>query len=108
MFGLSDDELVEIRRILKERPEVEQAVIFGSRARGNYKRGSDVDICLMGTKVNRDTLFYISEQLNEETTMPYQFDILAYNSIKNDELKEHIDRVGIALSASDIASSVRT
>ena len=94
-FGLLDTDIATIIQTLSKHPKVERAYLFGSRAKGNFKNGSDVDIALKGTDLDFDTLSQISYLLNEETNMPYKFDILIYESIKENILQEHIDRVGI-------------
>nr|WP_262897984.1 nucleotidyltransferase domain-containing protein [Algoriphagus oliviformis] len=94
-FGLSDADLEEILDILSKEAQVEQAFIFGSRAKGNFKTGSDVDIALKGEALDFDTLSQISYLLNEETNMPYKFDVLNYHTIKEPALLAHIDRVGV-------------
>jgi predicted nucleotidyltransferase len=94
MFGLSKEDIETINMVISKRREVEQALIFGSRAKGNYKNGSDVDIVLKGKNITRDTILSISGELNDETIMPFQFDILNFSTIKNEELIEHIKRVG--------------
>lgn len=94
LFGLSQNDLVSICSLLKLFPEVEQAVMFGSRALGSYKPGSDIDIALFGN-IESGTILVISSQLNEEMLLPYFFDVLHYNELTNPELKDHIDRVGV-------------
>lgn len=94
MFGLSDNNINELVSVFKNFKEVEQAVIFGSRAKGNYKNGSDVDIVLKGKNLDFNINSKIRTYLNWETLMPYKFDIINYNDIKNDELIDHIERVG--------------
>ena len=96
LFGLKEDDLTAIISILKQQPKVEEALIFGSRAKGNYKPGSDVDIALKGTSLDFKTTSNISYLLNEETQMPYKFDVLDYHAISDKEVIEHIDRVGIS------------
>ncbi len=74
-------------------PAVKEAILFGSRAMGREKIGSDIDIALKGE--NLESLVYeVSGQLNEETPLPYFFDILDFTSITNEDLIEHINRVG--------------
>ena len=63
-------------------------------------QGSDVDIVLKGTELDFDILNQLSYLLNEETAMPYKFDLLNYDSINEPALKEHIDRVGIEIYSS--------
>jgi predicted nucleotidyltransferase len=96
-FGLFDKDLEDIHSILNQHPKVERAVIFGSRAKGNYKNGSDVDIALQGEDIDFDTISQISHALNEETNMPYRFDVLNYNGIKEPLLLDHIDRIGVEI-----------
>ena len=74
--------------------DVEMAVLFGSRAMENHKPGSDVDIALKGAAVNRQTVVDVSCRLNEETLMPYHFDVLDFRTIDNPSLHDHINRVG--------------
>ncbi|HMS65513.1 MAG TPA: nucleotidyltransferase domain-containing protein [Ignavibacteria bacterium] len=93
-FGLKKTDLENIISILQKESNVEKALIFGSRAKGNDKYGSDVDIALVGVKLDRNIVTHISFILNEETFMPYNFDVLNYNTINNKELLSHIDRAG--------------
>jgi predicted nucleotidyltransferase len=94
MFGLRNEDLNSIIAIIAKYEEVEKAYIFGSRAKGNYKNGSDVDIALKGENIPFNTINNISYELNEETIMPYHFDVLNYHTLNNQELISHIDRVG--------------
>ena len=96
MFGLSDIDINTIKNILASSPEVEQAIMFGSRAKGNYKPGSDIDIALKGQGLT-NIVWKIHDQLEEETRMPYFFDVLDYDAIASQDLKNHIDRVGVVL-----------
>lgn len=80
---------------------IDQAIIFGSRAKGNYKNGSDIDIAIKGAMdfKNITRLHYL---LNEESLMPYQFDIVNYERTDNSALEEHIDRIGITIYNKDL------
>lgn len=93
-FGLRQEDLLVICGQLSRFETVESAVIFGSRAKGNFKNGSDVDIALFGSNLDFRDTSAISESLNEETPMPWFFDVFDYKSIESDELRSHIDRVG--------------
>ncbi|WP_059172389.1 nucleotidyltransferase domain-containing protein [Bacillus sp. FJAT-27445] len=94
MYGLLEKDLDYIDRALSSFSEIDTAYIFGSRAMGNYKRGSDVDIAISGKGVTEKTLFQVYDLLNEEYPLPYFFDVVIYEDIKNEELKRHIDTVG--------------
>ena len=93
--GLQRNDLKIIVSVLQQYSEITEAYLFGSRAKWNYRTGSDVDIALKGERLNAEIVSEISYQLNEETPLPYKFDLLNYNSTSSNELKQHIDRVGI-------------
>lgn len=95
-FGLNPGDLKSIIAVIEQQPEVEEALIFGSRAKGNYKNGSDIDIALKGAGITDKTTGSIIYILNEETQMPYKFDVLNYHTIVNEDLVKHIDRTGIS------------
>lgn len=94
MFGLLGRDLEELNAIFKSYPAIERVVVFGSRAMENYKNGSDVDLSFYGQAIDNDILSEVNYQLNEESMMPYQFDTLNYATIRNIDLKDHINRVG--------------
>jgi len=103
-FGLLETDLPYIVSVLAGFPEVENACIFGSRAKGNFKNGSDVDIALKGKQLSFMIVARINSILNEETSMPYKFDVLNYETITNNELKVHIDRIGLVIYNKNSAS----
>ena len=94
MFGLLDRDIKYIIKALEQHDEIEKAVIFGSRAMGNYKKGSDVDIAIIGKNVNRSIIYKLDDCLNEVYHLPYFFDIIQYNAITNENLINHIDNEG--------------
>jgi len=93
-FGLKKFELDYIIDAIKKFHEIERAAIFGSRAKGNYKPGSDVDVAIYGDYITFDTLSALHSMLEEQGPLPYFFDIVDYTHLSHKELKEHIDRVG--------------
>lgn len=96
-LGLTEGDIQNILTIFIQFPEVEQAIVFGSRAKGNHRKGSDVDIALKGKQLSFNIVTRLSLILNEETSMPYKFDVLHYETISSNELKEHIGRVGFVI-----------
>ena len=96
MFGLKPSGIDRIVEVLRHHPDVEEALIFGSRAMGNYKPGSDVDLALKGN-LKSETCSEISIELNERLPLPYKFDVIAYSSLSHKPLIEHIDRYGKTL-----------
>lgn len=93
-FGLLQRDLDEISVVLKRFPQIKKAVLFGSRAKGNFKPGSDVDIAVMGSDIDYSCVSELSSILNEESLLPYFFDIVHFEGITEQRLVEHILRVG--------------
>ena len=94
-LGLTKDDLLVIIQAISNIPDITKAVIFGSRAKGTYKAGSDIDIAIWVN--DNDDVLKLSGMLNDKTLLPYKFDILDYTAINNVALKEHIDRLGIKI-----------
>lgn len=91
-FGLSDSLIEKITNILQKHSEVEEALIYGSRAKGNYREGSDIDMVLKGEMLTgeiRSQIFWEKDELNS----PYTVDLSIYHQITSQELIQHIDRV---------------
>ena len=99
-FGLSDQTLETVRDILASCPEVEKALVYGSRAMGNYRAGSDIDITLIGAQLSMDMLFKLV-RLFDESNLPYMVDLSIMANINNPNLSDHIERVGQVLYQRD-------
>lgn len=91
--GIKEKDWIVIREALARYPQIEEMVLFGSRAKGNYGPGSDIDMALKGDQLTA-ILTRLSSYLNEESPLPYHFDLLDYATV-DQPLREHIDRVGI-------------
>ncbi|MBI2343823.1 MAG: nucleotidyltransferase domain-containing protein [Deltaproteobacteria bacterium] len=95
-FGLTDDDIKQVRQVFHSFPHIATVTLFGSRAMGNYKRGSDIDLALKGDAI-ASLVTQVSAKLNEEIPLPYFFDVIDYHTITNAELRHHIDRYGQVL-----------
>ncbi|MCY3551582.1 MAG: nucleotidyltransferase domain-containing protein [Candidatus Poribacteria bacterium] len=96
-YGLSDQTLQKIRDVFVRYPQVEEAVLYGSRARGDYKNGSDIDLTLRGsTELTHTILSRIANDLDDQL-LPYTIDLSIFKNIRNPEMIEQIKRVGVAL-----------
>lgn len=93
-FGLEVKVIENIISVLEQHPKVDKAFVFGSRAKGNYRPDSDIDIAIKGNEITTDDIIAISVAI-ETKGITHKFDLIDYNSIKEPALKEHIDRVGI-------------
>ena len=92
-YGLSQEQLKEINEVLSSYDAIEQAILFGSRAIDTYKEASDVDIAIKGKNVDWSLAMKVKSHL-EETYLPFFFDVVAYNSIKSEKLRQHVDKKG--------------
>lgn len=92
-FGLPDSTCTTVRQILASYPQIEKAVLYGSRAKGNYKPGSDIDLTLFGAALDHQSLMSIASAL-EESDIPYTVDLSLFEQIETPALREHIQRVG--------------
>ena len=93
-FGIPERSKDLILRSLAKWPEIERASIFGSRAMGNFKHGSDVDLVIYGPRITEAIRSHLSTDLNEELPLPYFFDVVHYESVECSDLKAHIDTKG--------------
>ena len=93
-FGLKERDMNTIRSLFQSFPEVERVYLFGSRAKGNYRLGSDVDLAIMNKGVNSKTLSQLIGEF-EESSLPYNIDLVDFTKLTNQEFIDHINRVGI-------------
>lgn len=99
--GLSQTDISRITAAIKQFPEIDDALIFGSRAKGTHKKASDVDLAIKGRAVTGETVKRLSFLLNEELPLPYFFDVVHYETLENRQLIEHIDRIGKSMTLFD-------
>ena len=93
-FGLSKKALNTIDSILSAYPGIRQALIYGSRAKGNYRSGSDIDLSFKtDASFSRRDLLRIGVNF-DDSDLPYFVDVSVYDAISNPGLKAHIDRAG--------------
>lgn len=93
-YGLKSDVIESIRNIFQNHPEVEKVILYGSRAKGNFKPASDIDLTFVGPSLDQTILNKISWKL-DDLLLPYTFDLSIYDQISNSDLLAHIQRVGI-------------
>ncbi len=93
MFGLQQKDITAINQCFEQFSQIEQVIIYGSRAKGNYKNGSDIDLTIIGNLDYRNLLKL--ENNIDDLLLPYKIDISLFNKINSTELIEHINRFGI-------------
>ena len=92
--GLKERVIEYIINASRELPEIEEVILFGSRAKRTHKKASDVDLAIKGKNISEKTVKRLSSILNQELPLPYFIDIVHYETIRNVDLIEHIKRVG--------------
>lgn len=95
-YGLPSETLAKIVAVFHDFSGVERVDLFGSRAKGNQRPGSDIDLCITGEGLTLHDLFVIETRL-DELMLPYTFDLSLRHKIDRPALLEHIERVGIAI-----------
>ena len=93
-FGLSESAVATVRQIFSRYPQIERAILYGSRAKGNYKRGSDIDLTLIGEGLDDRVLAEVTEAL-VESDLPYTVDLSLFATLDHAALRDHIQRVGV-------------
>ena len=92
-FGLKQKDRNQISSIFERFQDVDTVIIYGSRAKGNFKPYSDIDITLLGKNLNLTSQQQIENEL-DDLLLPYKFDVSIMKEISNPELIDHINRVG--------------
>jgi len=92
--GLSASTVERILAVLTHYPEIDKAVLYGSRAKGNYRTGSDIDLTLFGDRITHTLLTRLDNEL-DDLLLPYKFDISRFADLTHPDLIDHIHRVGV-------------
>ena len=92
-FGLKESTIAKIIAVFAKYPKIHKVILYGSRAKGNYRNGSDIDLTVTG-EIKYTDLAKIEDEI-DDLFLPYTFDFFVFSDIDNQELIEHINRVGI-------------
>lgn len=92
-FGLPDTALRGLRSVLERHPQVRRVIVFGSRAKGNFRPGSDIDLALDAPNMPFAELLHIEREI-DDLLLPYETDVVLLAQIESPALLEHIARVG--------------
>lgn len=94
LYGLPPDAVAKLCEVFAQYSDIETVVLYGSRAKGNYRPASDIDLTLQGEKLDLTTLLAIENQI-DDLLLPWTVDLSLMHKIDNPSLVEHIHRVGI-------------
>lgn len=93
MYGLPEEAIDKINEVLARYHQVDEAVLFGSRAKGSSRPGSDIDLTLKGNSLDLHFLNKISLDL-DDLLLPYNIDLSIYHKIEDPDVLDHIKRLG--------------
>lgn len=94
LYGLPADVKERLCHVFSEWPQIESVVIYGSRAKGNYRPGSDIDLCIRSVSLSLAEMLTIESQI-DDLLLPWKVDLCLYAHIDNPALREHIERIGV-------------
>lgn len=95
-IGIEEEDIEQIIKVFIDNDKIAKAILFGSRAKGNFQPGSDIDIALFGENLTINDVIDLKIAF-DELDFPYKVDFVIYDRIKELSLKEHINRVGLPL-----------
>jgi len=93
-YGLTEATVEKIQGVFARFPAIEKVVLYGSRAKGNFKTGSDIDLTLYGEALTSDLCSTIASEL-DDLLLPYTIDLSIFDELNHAKLREHIERVGV-------------
>lgn len=93
MYGLSDITTSDLQQVFAKYDNVREVVIFGSRAKGNYREGSDIDLAVIADNLTYNQLMDMMLEI-DDLGLLYKVDLIDYNKNKDNPIGEHIRRVG--------------
>lgn len=92
-FGLHEKDINAINRVFAQYSMIEKVIVYGSRAKGNFKINSDIDLTIIETDLTFTELLEIENKL-DDLLLPYKIDLSQKKKISNQGLIDHIDNIG--------------
>jgi uncharacterized protein len=103
-YGLDEEVILKLKTVFSKHPEVKKVILYGSRAKGNFKNGSDIDLTLLGDQescaLTIQMLYKIEDEI-DDLYLPYKADLSLFKLIDKQELIDHIRRVGVPFYISE-------
>jgi len=93
-YGLNSNTINKLKSVFIQYPQVDEVILYGSRAMGNFESGSDIDLTIIGQEIDLPELNKI-ENAMDNLLLPYVIDLSIHDHIKSESLLDHIKRRGI-------------
>ncbi|MBV6448884.1 nucleotidyltransferase domain-containing protein [Nitrosomonas sp.] len=103
-FGLSPATLKKLNNVFAQHDAIDSVLIYGSRAKGNFRAGSDIDLTIKGDEIPFAEFMQIEDQI-DDLLLPYTVDLSQYRQLENTDLVAHIDRVGVVIYSKKMVSN---
>src|SRR6056297_2190435 len=94
-IGIKEEALQKLNKVFASYPGIDKVILYGSRAKGNYKEGSDIDLVLIAPQFTLTDLNKIENRI-DDLLLPWKIDLALFHQIENPDLLEHIKRAGIS------------
>lgn len=94
--GITDAHWQQILSIFRKHPNITDVILYGSRAKGTFREGSDIDVAIKGGGITHHQLAQLDTDY-EQLYLPWKLDVTIYETVANPDLKAHIDRVGVRM-----------
>ena len=94
-YGLSDSTIEKIHSVFQKYPQIDKAILYGSRATGTYRNGSDIDLTFCGDGLTHSVLTKIDFDL-DDLLLPYTIDISDFSKIGNSDMVAQIELHGVS------------
>jgi predicted nucleotidyltransferase len=94
IYGVKEENIRRINQVFINHPEVDEVILYGSRAKGSFKPASDIDLTLKGDHLDSAILSKIAWEI-DDLLLPFTFDLSVYSQIQSKELLSDIQRIGI-------------
>ena len=91
--GISSGDMDRLKLVFEQESALSEVILYGSRAKGTHRPGSDIDLTLKGTSLTTKWLVELSCKI-DDLLLPYEVDLSIFDHIENQDLVDHINRVG--------------
>ncbi|AHE65624.1 nucleotidyltransferase domain-containing protein [Legionella oakridgensis] len=95
-YGLPSSVIKSLKNVFKKHPNIEKVILYGSRAKGTYHTGSDIDLCIVGSALTLSELLAIENQI-DDLLLPWKIDLSLKHTIDNTELLAHMSKIGTTI-----------
>lgn len=94
-FGLSERIRADFERVFTQYQAIERVLIFGSRAKGNARAGSDIDLAVVSSGMTDAEFARLWSEI-DDLPLVFKVDLLHWDRLANPALQDKIQREGVS------------